>query len=208
MEFLARCGPGFLRTYHRAWIASPDGLALAAVDAHGAVVGVLLGATRPAAHYRFVVRRHGLALAGRLVLSMVARPSLARELVATRLSRYLRGLGRMAMRPRRRTPRALDGSGPPPRPEPGIRERPSAQAVAAGEVTHVMVSPSAQGTGAGRALVEAAQRVAAEQGLDELVLVTPPDLTAGAFYEHLGWQQDGTLASRSGESFVRYRRRL
>jgi hypothetical protein len=42
-------------------------------------------------------------------------------------------------------------------------------------------------------------------GLNELVLVTPPDLAARTFYEHLGWRYAGKLTSRSDEDFVRYR---
>ncbi len=37
------------------------------------------------------------------------------------------------------------------------------------------------------------------------MLVTPPDLAAAGFYEHLGWQRTGELTSRSGEDFVGYR---
>jgi GNAT superfamily N-acetyltransferase len=74
-----------------------------------------------------------------------------------------------------------------------------------GEVTHLMVSPEAQGKGVGRLLVEEAERIARGSGLDELVLVTPPDLPARQFYEHLGWQDCGEVRSRSGEVFVRYR---
>lgn len=203
MEFLARCGSGFLRSYHRAWIASPDGLALAAVDPEGTLVGVLLGAMVPASHFRFMVRRHGAVLAARLVLAAVARPSLARELVATRLLRYLRGLGRMALGALRPEPSAAttDDGAPASAGRPKVGEEP----LKVGEVTHVMVGVPAQGTGAGRALLEEAQRAAAGRGIDELVLVTPPGLAAGAFYEHLGWKRSGTLTSRSGEGFVRYR---
>jgi GNAT superfamily N-acetyltransferase len=203
MEFLARCGPAFLRSYHRAWLASPDGLALAAVDEEGAIVGVLLGALRPAGHFRFMVRRHGAVLAGRLVLAALVRPALAHELVTTRLLRYLRGLGRMALGALRRRPRPADAKAATPTPGagPGVAE----SSPKVGEVTHVMVSEAARGSGAGRALMEAAQRTAADREVEELVLVTPPDLAAGAFYEHLGWTRSGTLTSRSGESFVRYR---
>lgn len=202
MEFLARCGPGFLRSYHRAWLASPDGLALAAVDDDGAVVGVLLGAHAPAGHFRFMVRRHGVALALRLCMAALTRPSLARELVATRMLRYLRGLGRMALAVfRRKPPRPSSPDQATREAQPGETESPPK----VGEVTHVMVSATARGTGAGRALMEEARRRAAQRGVDELVLVTPPDLAAGAFYEHLGWTRDGSLTSRSGEAFVRYR---
>jgi hypothetical protein len=38
-----------------------------------------------------------------------------------------------------------------------------------------------------------------------MVLVTPPDLAARGFYEHLGWIADGEMTSKSGEPFVRYR---
>jgi hypothetical protein len=41
--------------------------------------------------------------------------------------------------------------------------------------------------------------------LDELVLVTPPDLAAGTFYERLGWLPSGEVTSQSGEAFLRYR---
>jgi GNAT superfamily N-acetyltransferase len=201
MEFLARCGLRFLRTYHRAWMASPDGLALAAVDAEGELVGVLLGALRPAGHFRFMVRRHGAALAARLLVAALTRPALARELVGTRLLRYLRGLGRMARGVLRRKPERIDGPGGDGASSQGV----VGPTLRVGEVTHVMVRASGQGTGTGRALMEEAQRLAARAGIDELVLVTPPDLAAGGFYEHLGWKRDGTLASRSGEPFVRYR---
>ncbi len=205
MEFLARCGPGFLRAYHRAWMDSPAGLALAAVDEDGTLAGVLLGALDPAVHFKAMVRRHGPGLAGWLLIGAATRPSLAWELLTTRLLRYLRGVARMARGalPRRRRP---TGPSPAPPSPPGAdRALGTDPARAVGEVTHVMVRPDSQGSGAGRALLEAAREAGARAGLDELVLVTPPDMTAGDFYEHLGWRQDGSLTSRSGESFVRYR---
>lgn len=196
MEFLARCGPGFLRCYHRAWMDSPDGLALAAVEEDGRLVGVLLGALRPAGHYRAMVRRHGPALVGWVAVGALTRPSLAKELLTTRLVRYVRGLARMARQALRRHP---------PTPAPASGPGPDGQAPkAVGEVTHVMVRPEARGSGAGRALLESAREAAVRAGLEELVLVTPPDLDAGGFYAHLGWRSDGELTSRSGESFVRY----
>lgn len=196
MEFLARAGRGFLRRYHRAWMDTDDAVALAAVDDSEVVVGFLLGALRPAGHFRSMVRRHGLQLAGALVLAAIRRPSFGRELVATRLLRYGRGLGRMAWATatgRRRRPPA---EGPVPT---------AAQHVV-GEVTHVLVRPDLQGGGAGRALLDATTAAARAAGVEELVLVTPPELTgAVGFYEHLGWEHAGRLTSRSGEQFLRFR---
>lgn len=195
MEFLARAGTAFLRRYHRAWIDTDDALAIAAVDEGGEVVGFLLGALRPAGHFRSMVRRHGPALAVSLVLAALARPSLGRELLTTRVLRYARGLARMAWA-------TVAGR----RPAGEVPVTPAAPALRTGEVTHVLVRPDLQGGGAGRALLEAAEAAARAAGLDELVLVTPPDLRgAVGFYEHLGWQRAGELTSRSGEPFVRFR---
>jgi len=191
-EFLARCGGAFLRCYQRAWVESPDGIALAAIDEGGRVVGALLGAIRPESHFRAMVLRHGPALAFWLLAQAVTHPRLARELVATRALRYVRGLLRMLDATATgldATAIALDGTGQP----------------RVGEVTHLMVRADARGSGVGRALLQEARRAAQGADLDELVLVTPPDLASRGFYEHLGWQCGGALTSRSGEQFVRYR---
>jgi ribosomal protein S18 acetylase RimI-like enzyme len=195
MEFLARAGRRFLRHYHRAWIDTGDAIALAATDEDGRVVGFLLGALRPAGHFRTMVRRHGADLAGALVLAALARPRLAWELFTTRLLRYARGLLRMAWS-------SVTG-------RRAVRDAPAPTVVPSrriGEVTHVLVRPDLQGSGAGRALLVEAEAAARRAGVEELVLVTPPDL-AGAvgFYEHMGWQRAGELTSRSGEPFVRFR---
>lgn len=198
MEFLARAGVRFLRSYHRAWIDSPHALALVAVDGEGMIVGAVLGSTRPAAQYRTMVRRHGLTLMAWLVLRAVSHPRFARELLATRGLRYALGLSRMLGRGRpARAPIedelsvVLDVAGQ------------NDQAI--GEVTHVMVSRDLQSQGLGRLMLHDVHRSAQTAGLNQLVLVTPPDLSARGFYEHLGWQSDGELTSRSGEPFVRYR---
>jgi len=209
MEFLARCGPGFLRAYHRAWLDSPDSLALAAVDDEGCVVGVLLGSLHPAAHYRAMVRRHGASLALWLAGRSVVHPALARELLVTRAYRYVRGLTRMLtgsfrvpqLFRRRGAGAASDGAPSSAAAVPGGHSEPATVA----EVTHVMVRADARGSGVGRALLERAEDEARRSGLGEMVLVTPPDLAATTFYEHLGWQRVGELTSQSGEQFFRYR---
>jgi len=201
MEFLSRCGRSFLECYHRAWIASPAGVAVAALDGEGALVGVLLGAIDPAAHFVHVFRRHGPALAARLLLYALTHPALARELVVTRGRRYAGGALRLLRARRAGTPPARRAGTLPAGPGAG-------SAAQVGEVTHLMVSEVARGSGTGRALLAETERIARRAGLDELVLVTPPDLAARRFYEHLGWEADGSLHSRSGEAFVRYRRPL
>lgn len=206
MEFLARFGAGFLAAYHRAWVRSPAGLALGVEDADGRLAGVMLGSLDPAAHYPWMLRRAGAGLAVRLAAGALRDPALARDLVATRATRYLRAVWRQM--PGRRD-RAGSAGHPPPaggdgRVGPGGGGAPGPRA---GEITHLMVAPGGRGGGAGRALVEATEARARAAG-EELVLVTPPDLEARGFYRHLGWQEDGELSSRSGEQFVRFRRRL
>ncbi len=186
VEFLSRYGSAFMRTYYRAWRHAPAGIALAAVDQGNQLVGVLLGAVDPAAHTRAMVRRHGVRLAGLLMVQALSHPALARDLLATRARRYARGLARLAY---------------PSSPRPG----PATGHPATGEITHVLVRPSDQGSGIGRTLLDAAVAAAISARLDELVLVTPPQGDARAFYERLGWLATGSVVSRSGESFVRYR---
>lgn len=189
MEFLARFGPGFLTAYHREWIASPGGLALAAVDSSDRVIGVVLASLDPAGHYRWMLVRGGPRLAPRLISRALTHPALARDLLATRAVRYMRAAWRQLVAPA--SPPSALPSGPP-----------------TGEVTHLMVSVEAQGTGAATALLAEVERRALDAGVLELVLVTPPDLDARHFYEHLGWEATGRVVSRSGEPFIRFVHRL
>ena len=189
MEFLSRFGPSFMRAYYRAWIDSPGAIGLAAIDDQGVLLGVLLGASDPANHVRAMVRHHGVTLGTKLVAYALVHPPLAKDLIVTRGWRYTRGVARLVKS--HLSKKSTSGSvtvGP-----------------VVGEITHVLVGPSAQGQGAGRALVEESVRVAREAGVQELELVTPPDLVARYFYERLGWRASGAMRSRSGESFLRYR---
>ena len=188
MEFLSRFGPGFMRTYYRAWLGASDAIALVALDSREAVVGVLLGATDPTNHVRAMVRRDGVRLSVALATYALVHPSLARDLVVTRGWRYLRGVTRIVVA--RLRPRATTTSGAGPR---------------VGEITHVLVGPEMQGLGVGRALLEAAIGEARASRVAELVLVTPPDLAARHFYERLGWRPEGAMQSRSSEEFLRFR---
>ena len=188
MEFLSRFGPSFLRTYYRAWLQSPGAISLGAVDEHEVLVGVLLGASDPALHVRVMVRRHGLRMAIRLMGHASIHPRLARDLVVTRGRRYARGTLRVL------GARFSDSRGAPS----------AVSSSVVGEVTHVLVRPDAQGTGIGRALIDASIVAARDAGVTELVLVTPTDMTARHFYERLGWQLEDEIRSRSGEDFLRF----
>jgi GNAT superfamily N-acetyltransferase len=184
-EFVGRAGPRFLRLYHLAWCRSPGGLALGATNSRGELVGVLLGSLDPAAHYRYMTKRYGAALAACLLGHAALHPGFARELLATRVLRYLRGAARLVARRRG-----------PARGAFGVKE---------GEITHLMVAPASRGAGAGRALVQEALHAAQASGLDQLVLVTFPEPSSSGFYLHLGWLPYGEVTSRSGERFARYR---
>ena len=190
MEFLSRYGLAFMRTYYQAWIEAPGSIAVAAIDERGDLLGALLGATDPATHVRAMIRRRGLQIGVQLAVYAIVHPPLVKDLIVTRGRRYARGLVRLVVvRLRRAVPSSSTRAAGP----------------TVGEVTHVLVQPDRQGLGIGRALVDAAVEMARVAGVDELALVTHPDLAARNFYERLGWLADGKMTSRSGEPFLRYR---
>jgi ribosomal protein S18 acetylase RimI-like enzyme len=83
----------------------------------------------------------------------------------------------------------------------------------AGQLYAINVDPDHCGTGAGRALLAAAQAELARLGYTEAVLwVLLGNARARRFYEVAGWADDG--AQRTGEAWgivfteLRYRRRL
>lgn len=89
---------------------------------------------------------------------------------------------------------------------------PSPDPAGAGELFAINLDPGHWGTGAGRALLEAAQAELVRMGFAEMVLwVLPGNARARRFYEIAGWVADGS--SRTSEVFgvtvpeVRYRRR-
>jgi GNAT superfamily N-acetyltransferase len=89
---------------------------------------------------------------------------------------------------------------------------PSRDPEGAGELFAINLDPAHWGTGAGRALLEAAQAELARLGFGETVLwVLPGNARARRFYETAGWRTDGSerTAEGHGVSFaeVRYRRR-
>ena len=90
---------------------------------------------------------------------------------------------------------------------------PSPDPEGAGELFAIDLDPAHWGTGAGRALLEAAQAELDRLGFDESVLwVLPGNARARRFYEAAGWAADGTERTIEVEGMtlpeVRYRRRL
>jgi GNAT superfamily N-acetyltransferase len=138
-----------------------------------------------------------------LLAAAATRPRLARELAVTRVARYAHGLWRVVGRPAWRS--LVHRLGGARRPAPPLRAQRAANEARTGEVSHLLVAPSQQNRGTGRALLEDALDRARLAGLDEVVLVTLPDDSARRFYERLGWWADGAVSSRSGEAFVRDR---
>jgi ribosomal protein S18 acetylase RimI-like enzyme len=89
---------------------------------------------------------------------------------------------------------------------------PSPDPEGVGELFAINLDPDHWGTGAGRALLEAAQVELDRMGFAESVLwVLPGNGRARRFYERAGWAADG--AEKTGQAFgvsfseVRYRRR-
>lgn len=65
-----------------------------------------------------------------------------------------------------------------------------------GFVARLLVSPDARGTGAGRALLEAATRAAISRGLSPVLDVDTTAAAAIALYERCGWVRAGQVTVR------------
>ena len=230
--FFARLGHGFLRRYHASFLRSPQAIALV-VTTDGEPTAFLVGTLRNRAHYRWVLQRQGVALAGRLVLALGARPRMAWLFARTRVRRYARWVVRYPFRRfqsgRRgsvasppRDPSPVDGaassSAPEPAastavPEPAASTAAPGPAVSASEpaakpvavLTHVAVDESLRGRGAGRLLVETFVERAKEAGAVEARLVTDVEGGASAFYERLGWLAVGDRDGSNGVGVREYR---
>lgn len=200
IQFIARGGPSLLATYDAAWLEGAGSLALVAIDHEGVVRGMLLGAIDPASHYRAMVRQHGVALAGALVVAAATRAEFRRELVQTRLVRYGKGLVRMLRTSLFAASGAIFSS--------ANREHPPAAPSRSAEVTHVVVEAGYRGSGVGRALLAAAEQRVRAAGVESIELVAEPHSGAAAFYERLGWLVVDSVETSSGEGFVKFRRVL
>ena len=64
-------------------------------------------------------------------------------------------------------------------------------------LTNVAVHPESSGLGLGRALIELADRVCLELGLNEIRLSTHVDIPENVrLYKHLGWQETGRAGNK------------
>ncbi|MGA3221879.1 MAG: GNAT family N-acetyltransferase [Acidimicrobiales bacterium] len=162
-----------MRSCCRAWVEAPGSIAIGAVDECGDLLGALLGATDPVAHARAVVGRRRLGIGAWLVAHAVAHPRLAKDLIITRGYPYARRVTRLVVRAQRPAG-LLPGEG----------------GLSVGEVTYLFVRLDRQGSGVGRALVDAAVETARAAGVNELLLVTPPELAAWNLCQRWGWFGD------------------
>jgi len=191
--FFASLGPRYLRAYYATFLASPHAIGLVA-DLEGRRVGVLVGTSRNGAHYRWVIRHHGLRLACLGTTAMLARPAVAARFLRTRLGRYGRRVLRVVLE---RT---------------GRGGRPGSVDAAAGDtavLTHVMVDGQARGQGAGAALVDRFTTAVKATGARRAMLVTlAGEDGAGSFYKRLGWEHLEDRRGHDGHELSVFSRRL
>lgn len=190
-EFITRFGRRFLTIYYQAFAQSPDGVALVAVDiSTERVVGALLGNVGASRHYHYMVKHFGLQLGLALIRQALFSPRLAKDLLRTRARRYIRGVARLITRKFRRSPSC------------------SSQAEAVADLTHLVVDTTLRSHGVGSRLVTAYENLAWQAGAVRIDLVTLPRHLGGAgtFYERLGFSNAGKQVSRSGETFLLYRK--
>lgn len=179
-------GVGFVRRWHRVHHYSAYGVVLVAIRA-GDVIGFLLGTTDQRRHVSWTIQNHRRELISAAARAMLARPGVTLRFLRTRAFPYAARL----------SGRAYRAGYPPASVGP---ERPVAVLEA------VVVAPAAQGTGAGRALVDRFLSIVARAGVDRVDLVTlaGPDGAAG-FYERSGWRQVGQHVDRDGELALTFR---
>lgn len=185
--FFVRLGRRFLSAYYRGFVESPHAVALRVLDGTRPV-GHLVGVLDGAAHWNWVLRRHGLRLALSGALALVRRPRLALPFIRRRAARYVRALRRHA------APGRLH-------PEIHTDQRPRRTAV----LSHVAVEPRAAGRGAGTRLVAEFMEQACRAGATRAELVTRADgRGAGPFYERMGWSPTGAVSEADGTVFAGY----
>jgi GNAT superfamily N-acetyltransferase len=164
-----RLGPRFIRAYHRSFVESPHGVALA-VEVDGRPVGFVLGVLDDRAHYRYVLRHHGIGLGIRAVAAMGVRPRVLALFVRTRASRYLRGARKLLPSTSRSERTGIGGGAPPTRSKT--------------TVVHIAIDPSMRGLGLGRDLLDTFETIAGALGTDRVEAATEH---ASGFYLELGW---------------------
>lgn len=189
--FFPDLGPRFMRRWHRAYLDSPQGVALVAVcrcDDPGHVCAFLFGSIDESTHMRAVLadRRRLLSLAVVAAVSLLRHPPLAARFVRTRATPWTRRLiGTLTSQPAAPS---------------GVDSTPVAVLAA------IAVHPSLRGSGAGARLVELFLNHAHEGGTATAELVTSAGSDgAGEFYERMGWIPGRESRTRDGEKVRSYR---
>lgn len=160
---------------------SPHAIALVA-EAEGRPLGYVVGTTDNAAHYRWVTRRLGPALAVRAALGLLRRPGLLIWFLRTRGGRYLRA-----------TIRRLRPAGP------GI-----GQTEKVGVLTHIVVATEARGLGIGQRLVDRFVEAASRGNVPLEAVTLAGEQGASGFWRRAGWKPVETVV-RDGRAFERFR---
>ena len=183
--FFARLGRRFLSAYLDTYRGAPHAVAFVAIQGDEPR-GYLVGVVAPELHARWVVRRHGLRLTFLGVVGLLARPGLLAYFVRTRAGRYVRALVRRL----RRSPATAAAT-----------SRKHQAAV----LSHVAVSPAAQGRGVGQALVLAFAAHVAAEGRNGVELVTRTGGGAENFYLRLGFHPTTKRVDAEGVGWSGYR---
>ena len=172
--FFVALGPGFLRAYYATFIDSPHAVALI-TEMRGHRVGLAVGALRPQAHIRWVIRRRGARLGMLAGLALLSRPAPGWRFIRTRVAHY-RGAWR---RHRNAEPHRSSGN--------------------AAVLSHIAVLPGARGLGLGSILVAGFVDAARDAEVKRAVLTTlDGPAGAGEFYERSGWRCTGTREDTDG----------
>lgn len=177
-------GPRFLRAYYASFERSPYGIALTAWRG-GARVGVLVGTTDNAAHYRWTLRHEGWRMAPIAVIALLRRPPLLVRFLRRRAVRYVRGAFRLSTT----APPAAPAGGP------------------TGALTHIAVVAEGRGGGVGAALVDAYVERAVASGARRLTVVTADGDDVDGFYRTLGWRPVGQRSDLDGRPYHLLERR-
>ncbi|MFD1825295.1 MULTISPECIES: GNAT family N-acetyltransferase [Mumia] len=175
--FLSLLGPTFLRELYRGLLALDEGILLVAEMPDGRVIGFLGGTDDRPAFYRRLLRRRGWRFALAAVPAVVRHPSMARRVV----------------RGRERAERGNDPG------DAGVNQAP-------GSLMSLGVAPQAQGTGAGRELVRAFDRVVQSRGSAGYTLTTDAEDNdrVNAFYVGLGLVPASEHVTPEGRRLIEY----
>lgn len=182
-----RLGERFVARWHRAFVESPNAVALVAVDPVGRVTGFLVGALDQPAFRQELLTRHRTGLVIRGAAALAVRPRVLALFLRTRLRPYLRRLG-----PSRR-PAATAPIGPT------VSAPSGAGPVRVADLSAVAVDPTLRRSGTGRRLTEEFLARCAAAGAGRVELVTAADSASScAFYTRTGWTAQRRSRTRDG----------